>query len=225
MAPSEAVAAHARQTQPWPPLLATQDSREAGGLLEGGNSYMYGQKVIVDSVDLSSHPRKIPCSFHTEKSSVSYKKWFPLRQAVVFLQAVLLGCCALIERSAVMSAVEHAHHIPGCAALQLEHFDALAALSVASASSAAASVAASVSALAASARRCAGCCSRGMTLFGARQRCRTLFSSPCALTASARPRSPNALALTVPLRARFAQVHGLPAWQPAPDGQDLWPRL
>lgn len=140
-------------------------------------------------------------------------------------QAVLLGCCALIERSAVMSAVEHAHHIPGCAALQLEHFDALAALSVASASSAAASVAASVSALAACARRCAGCCSRGMTLFGARQRCRTLFSSPCALTASARPRSPNALALTVPLRARFAQVHGLPAWQPAPDGQDVWPRF
>ena len=45
-----------------------------------------------------------------------------------------------------MSAVEHAHHIPGCAALQLELFDALAALSVASASSAAASVAASVSA-------------------------------------------------------------------------------
>ena len=106
----------------------------------------------------------------------------------VLARQVLLGCCALIERrrSAVMSAVEHAHHIPGCAALQLEHFDALAALSVASASSAAASVAASVSALAASARRCAGCCSRGMTLFDDRQRCRTLFSSPCALTASAR---------------------------------------
>jgi hypothetical protein len=187
---------------------------------------MYGPKVIVDSVDLSSHPRKIPCSFHTEKSAFSFKKWFPLRKLLCSSEASSpLGCCALIERSAVMSAVEHAHHIPGCSAMQLEHFDALAALSVASASSAAASVAASVSALAASARRCAGCCSRGMTLFDARQRCRTLFSSPCALTASARPRSPNALALTVLLCARFAQVHGLPAWQPAPDGQDVWPRF